>query len=50
MTNTFAKDSTFGQDDGVRELYDKLRPGEKRLLILLVSLLRVDYLMLDVMI
>lgn len=29
MTNTFAKDSTFGQDDGVRELYDKLRPGEK---------------------
>jgi DNA-directed RNA polymerase subunit beta len=29
MTNTFAKDSTFGEDDGVKELYDKLRPGEK---------------------
>ncbi|MDY0064157.1 MAG: DNA-directed RNA polymerase subunit beta [Bacilli bacterium] len=27
--NTFAKDDTFGSDDALEELYDKLRPGEK---------------------
>ena len=29
MQNTFAKDQSFGEDDAIRELYDKLRPGEK---------------------
>ena len=29
MENTFAKDQSFGEDDAIRELYDKLRPGEK---------------------
>ena len=27
--NTFEKDDTFGTDDALEELYDKLRPGEK---------------------
>ncbi len=29
MNNTFLKDQTFGEDDAIKELYDKLRPGEK---------------------
>ena len=29
MQNTFEKDQSFGEDDAIRELYDKLRPGEK---------------------
>ena len=29
LENTFDKDQTFGNDDAIRELYDKLRPGEK---------------------
>ena len=29
LINTFSKDQTFGQDDAVKEVYDKLRPGEK---------------------
>ncbi|MFA6595883.1 MAG: DNA-directed RNA polymerase subunit beta, partial [Bacilli bacterium] len=29
LMNTFYKDQTFGQDDAVKEVYDKLRPGEK---------------------
>ncbi len=29
LTNTFEKDETFGSDDALEQLYDKLRPGEK---------------------
>jgi len=29
MMNTFEKDETFGSDDALEQLYDKLRPGEK---------------------
>ena len=29
MKNTFEKDDTFGSDDALEELYDKLKPGEK---------------------
>ena len=29
MMNTFDKDDTFGSDDALEQLYDKLRPGEK---------------------
>ncbi|MGI6768978.1 MAG: DNA-directed RNA polymerase subunit beta [Bacilli bacterium] len=29
MMNTFEKDETFGADDALEQLYDKLRPGEK---------------------
>ena len=29
LFNTFLKDQTFGEDDAIKELYDKLRPGEK---------------------
>ncbi len=29
MMNTFDKDETFGTDDALEQLYDKLRPGEK---------------------
>ncbi len=29
LQNTFAKDETFGSDDALGQLYDKLRPGEK---------------------
>ncbi|HNZ50844.1 MAG TPA: DNA-directed RNA polymerase subunit beta, partial [Bacilli bacterium] len=29
MMNTFEKDDTFGSDDALEQLYDKLRPGEK---------------------
>ena len=29
LDNTFLKDSSFGTDDALEELYDKLRPGEK---------------------
>jgi len=29
LMNTFEKDDTFGTDDALEELYDKLRPGEK---------------------
>ena len=29
MQNTFEKDDTFGSDDALEELYDKLKPGEK---------------------
>ena len=29
MLKTFEKDNTFGTDDALEELYDKLRPGEK---------------------
>ena len=27
--NTFEKDFSFGEDDAIKELYDKLKPGEK---------------------
>ena len=27
--NTFTKDFAFGEDDAIKELYDKLKPGEK---------------------
>jgi DNA-directed RNA polymerase subunit beta len=29
LMNTFEKDETFGTDDALEQLYDKLRPGEK---------------------
>ena len=29
LSNTFDKDESFGEDDAIRALYDKLRPGEK---------------------
>ncbi|HHZ12090.1 MAG TPA: DNA-directed RNA polymerase subunit beta, partial [Acholeplasmataceae bacterium] len=29
MMNTFDKDETFGSDDALEQLYEKLRPGEK---------------------
>ncbi|HOE07145.1 MAG TPA: DNA-directed RNA polymerase subunit beta [Bacilli bacterium] len=29
LSNTFDKDETFGSDDALEQLYDKLRPGEK---------------------
>ena len=29
MLNTFDRDETFGSDDALEQLYDKLRPGEK---------------------
>lgn len=29
LQNTFEKDETFGSDDALEQLYDKLRPGEK---------------------
>ncbi len=29
LANTFEKDDTFGSDDALEDLYDKLRPGEK---------------------
>ena len=29
FNNTFDKDQSFGEDDAVKELYDKLKPGEK---------------------
>ncbi|MGB7531195.1 MAG: DNA-directed RNA polymerase subunit beta [Bacilli bacterium] len=29
MMNTFEKDETFGADDALEQLYEKLRPGEK---------------------
>ncbi|MFA6627088.1 MAG: DNA-directed RNA polymerase subunit beta, partial [Bacilli bacterium] len=29
LENTFSKDDTFGSDDALEQLYDKLRPGEK---------------------
>ncbi|HHU55114.1 MAG TPA: DNA-directed RNA polymerase subunit beta [Acholeplasmataceae bacterium] len=29
LENTFFKDETFGSDDALEQLYDKLRPGEK---------------------
>ena len=29
LQNTFDKDDTFGSDDALEQLYDKLRPGEK---------------------
>ncbi len=29
LENTFGKDDTFGSDDALEQLYDKLRPGEK---------------------
>lgn len=29
LDNTFFKDETFGSDDALEQLYDKLRPGEK---------------------
>ncbi|HKM29601.1 MAG TPA: DNA-directed RNA polymerase subunit beta, partial [Bacilli bacterium] len=29
LENTFEKDETFGSDDALEQLYDKLRPGEK---------------------
>ena len=29
MRNTFGKDNAFGEDDAIKELYDRLRPGEK---------------------
>ena len=29
MDNTFEKDDSFGADDAIKQLYDKLRPGEK---------------------
>ncbi len=29
LDNTFSKDETFGADDALEQLYDKLRPGEK---------------------
>jgi len=29
MMNTFDRDDTFGSDDALEQLYDKLRPGEK---------------------
>ena len=29
LDNTFTKDETFGSDDALEQLYDKIRPGEK---------------------